>query len=74
MSEHPNIQSVLFDKHFWTEKSARAWLKQHKFKYNNKVDITENFFRFRQVSPKKFKNYYIKKLKNNIELVIGYSN
>lgn len=74
MSEHNNVQSVLFDKRFWDEKRARAWLKEHNFKFKNKIDITDNFLRFRQFSPKKFKNYFTRKIYNHIELIIGYPN
>ena len=40
--------------------------------HNRRVDIAKNFYRFRQVSPKKFKYFRIKKITKSIEFVIGY--
>jgi hypothetical protein len=65
------VQSVLINKHKYTPKQAIKWLKENGFKFY-KIDETENFYRFRQVNPVGFKYYRIKKITDDIELVIGY--
>ncbi len=71
-----SIQSVIFNKDKWTTAKAERWLKEHGYKtsfYGKKVDITTNFYRYRQIAPHKFKKYFIKKLdgKNNGIGLIG---
>ena len=38
-----------------------------------KVDITKKFFRFRQEPPQKFKRFRTKKVKKDIEFVLGFN-
>ena len=70
------IQSIIFNKDKWDEKTACEWLKEHNFT-NKKVDITDEFIRFRQYDPKKLKKdgydkYHNKKLgSSGVELVIA---
>lgn len=66
-----NIQSVIIDKRFYSLQQAINYINLHGYKLK-KVDETKNFYRFRQFSPKKYDNYYVKDLKNNVKLVIGY--
>lgn len=66
-----NVQSVIIDKRFYSFQQAVNYITQHGYKLK-KVDETKNFYRFRQFSPKKFDKYYVKDLKNNVKLVIGY--
>lgn len=47
------VQSLIFAKGLWTKAKAKAWLKKHDYKHN-KIDTTENFYRFRQIDPSKF--------------------
>jgi hypothetical protein len=63
------IQSILFPKDEFTLLESYDWLRKNGYK-NNKVDITENFFRFRQMNPMEGGRYITKTLKNGIELVI----
>jgi len=65
------VQSVLFNKNFWTQEQARKYLMTHHFK-DNGVDETTNMFRYRQYEPPKDSRYYIKTLKHGVELVIHY--
>ena len=68
------IQTILIPKNKFSLKEAEKWIVKNKYKksfYGKKVDITENYFRFRQESPLKFKNYYAKRLKNGIIIVSG---
>ena len=55
MSDY-KVQSVLFNKDKYTPAEAIVWLKDHKFKVK-KIDITDNYLRFRQYTPQ-----YLKKL------------
>lgn len=36
-----------------------------------KVDVTTNYFRFRQKPPSAYKNYRMKNLENGVKLVVG---
>jgi len=65
------IQSVLFDKHLWSQEQARKYLIKHGLK-DNGVDETENFFRYRQEEPPKDSRYYNKTLRGGVEYVIHY--
>lgn len=63
-----NIQSVLFNKDTYTLKTALNYLKKHNLKYN-KVDETQNYYRFRQFDPPKG-NYFMKTIKKGLMYVI----
>jgi hypothetical protein len=63
------IQSILFDRSRWNVNDAKHWLQTHNHKIQ-KVDITENFLRFRQAKPDRSKYYFTKKMGNGIELII----
>ena len=70
------VQSVLFDNSIWSVVDSANWLLNHDYKVL-KIDETNNFIRYRQISPvilkrrgyTQFKN---KKLGNGIELIIAY--
>lgn len=54
------IQSVILFKDKFTLDHAKKWIKDHDFKltfYGKGVDETEDSYRFRQMSPKRFKRY-----------------
>ena len=66
------IQSILFDKNFWTIKQAIMWLESNGY-VHKKVHETDKFYRFRQLSPSYDTYRYItKKIPNHIELIVGY--
>lgn len=70
------LQTVLIPKDKYTLEEAETWIKQNNYKvsfYGKKVDITENFYRFRQASPRKFikNSYRTKKLENGVQIVFG---
>lgn len=44
------IQSILFNRKYFTTIQAVKWLDEHDFKHY-KIDITTNFIRFRQIDP-----------------------
>ena len=69
------VQSVLFDKSKFNQKTAETWLKKNDFKktfHGKKVDITKNKLRYRQQAPSKFNKYRIKKLNQGVEFVMGF--
>jgi hypothetical protein len=70
------IQSILFNKHIYTKKQALDFLKHHGYNHN-KIDITPNFYRFRQIDPEYLQNLgYMrvinKKIAQGIEFIIYY--
>ena len=67
------VQSVLMRlKKYPSIKDARKWLKKNKYKYD-KVDASDEYWRFRQIDPKKFKKGSLrtKTLTNDIKIIIG---
>lgn len=46
-----SIQSLLFKKEEWTVPKAVQWLDKHGYGYS-KVDVTDNYYRFRQFPPR----------------------
>lgn len=69
-------QSVLLDKDNFTKSQAKTWIKKHDFKltfYGKGVEETENFYRFRQMAPSRFKKgkYVTKEIADGVKLVLG---
>ena len=48
------IQNVIFDKKIWTTSKCRIWLKKHGFKPIKRVDVTDNYYRYRIKHPIEF--------------------
>jgi hypothetical protein len=67
-----DIQSVIIDKRLFSLAQAINYINLHGYKLK-KIDETTNFYRFRQLSPKLFKKYFIKDLHNGVKLVVGFS-
>lgn len=70
------VQSVLLNRDKFTIRSAIDWVIVHNYKVK-KIDITQNYFRFRQIPPNELKNkgytnYINKEIKDGIILVIAY--
>lgn len=65
------VQSVVFTRPQWTVPRAARWLRKHHF-IVKKVDVTATQLRFRQRSPKPFKRYISKKVKDGILIIIGF--
>lgn len=65
------VQSILFDRNLWTQQKAKKWLMNHDYIYP-KIDITENFFRFRQKVPDKNKRYRTINIGRGIEFVLMF--
>ena len=67
------VQSVIIPRSTFTLAKAKKWIKKNGYKesfYRKKVDITKDFYRFRQTAPK-YKKYRNKKLDNGVMLVLG---
>ena len=72
------IQSVLFRRPYYTQDEAMIALKNMGGKLR-KLDITENFYRFRQIEPKNltkrgYNQVRTKPITPNIDFVIYYKN
>ena len=63
------IQSIVFNKRYYTITSARAYLRRKGYRADCKVDIKAHTLRFRQLPPK-FSRYITKK-KGGVLYVIG---
>jgi hypothetical protein len=50
------VQSILISKDLYSLDTAIKWLIKNNFKFD-KVDITDNYFRFRQITPNPIYNY-----------------
>lgn len=48
-----HVQSLIFDKEYFTKRSAKAWAKKKGYFYGF-VDVKKNTFRIRQFAPKYF--------------------
>ena len=70
------LQSVIFNKKFFSKNSAEKWLKKKNLKtsYYNKSPFTEskNYLRYRQLPPNAFKKYSNKIIQKGIIYVVGY--
>lgn len=65
------IQSIIFEKNKWSNKTAKKWLRDNMYSPIKPVHATSNFLRFRLHNPELFKSFITKKLPNGIELIIG---
>lgn len=73
--KHSLVQSVLFDRKYWDIQTASEWLREHDLKSHfdgKKVDVTNNYFRFRQHTPMKKLRYRTIKTKDHISFIVGF--
>jgi len=66
------VQSILFQRRYWTEARAREWLAKHDMHSRKKVHITEDTLRFRQEEPELFDHFRTKKITPTITYIIGF--
>lgn len=69
------LQSVVFDKEFFTKNKAIKWLKNNYYKSD--CDTKDNTFRFRQRNPDYlrrigYKKYRTKKVADGLFFIIAY--
>lgn len=65
------IQSVLFEKRYWNEIRSKQWLKDRNFKYY-KIDKTNQYLRYRQSNPEKYKYFRTIKIQPSIKAIVGF--
>lgn len=68
------VQSIIFNRQFWTISKAKDWINNHPQFHIGKIDLPANgkTIRFRQQDPKKFKTFKIFNIGDgNIKLIIG---
>ncbi len=66
-----NIQSIRFNREYFTPGKSRKYLKEHGLKPIKKMHTTKGFYIFRLLEPNQYKKYFTKKLNNEINLIIG---
>ncbi len=64
------IQSVIFDKQYYTLSKAKKWLQKHNM--FNEVDEKPATYRFRQLDPNIFNRMRTKRLDTGIKTIIGF--
>jgi hypothetical protein len=62
------IQSILFDKRYFTYIEAIEWLLIHNKKMG-KLDETKRYYRFRKLKPNKNKKYRTKTITKGIKFI-----
>jgi len=67
-----DIQSVIFDKKYYSCYTARKWLKKKNLKPIKRVDKTNKYLRYRINSPNKYKSFTTKSTNDNLKLIIGF--
>lgn len=63
------LQTILIPKKYFTENQAMNWLYRNGFTAK-KIDITQNYYRFRQSPPNPRKHYYTVSLDDGVKLVL----
>lgn len=73
LTQASKVQSIIFDKSKWSKAEAVAWLNEHEF-HSDKIDETENTYRFRQEDPSHFEKFATmsKNLPAGIQYVLGF--
>jgi uncharacterized protein YdaT len=59
---------VIFPKNVFTQKKAIGWLEKHNYDHG-KIDVTDNYYRFRQSDPSSGSSFYTVRLPNGVELI-----
>ena len=68
------VQSVLLKRNKFTKDEAFRWAKLHGYKLD-KIDVTHDYYRFRQIDPELLQLYYFRTipLGDVGELIVAYS-
>lgn len=66
------VQAVLFDKNKFTTEKCRRWLKSNNFEPLKRVDVTDNYYRYRIIEPDDNHKYRVKKIDDKIKFIIGF--
>lgn len=68
------VQTILIPRKIYSLKEAEKWIKDHGYKssyYGKPVDITENYYRFRQKKPNSKFLYKTIRIQGGIKIVIA---
>lgn len=68
-----SVQSVIFDRTRWSDRTARNWLALHQFAAAGKMHPTERYLRYRQREPRPWERYITKELVNypGVKLIVA---
>ena len=64
------LQTILIPKGEFNAKTAAKWCADRGYKHN-KIDVDDNYYRFRQRSPNNLDSYSTRSLANGIKLVFA---
>lgn len=71
-----SIQSIIFDKDFFTERQADRWIRRNgftkTFQGKKGAHSTLHTWRYRQRLPDKNKRYVTKKIADGIKIILQY--
>lgn len=69
------VQSVILKKEHFTQREAEQWIRKNNYKLT-KPDITQHYYRFRQMDPNVLHNYRFREvpLGKDGYLVMAYPN
>jgi len=68
-----DIQSVVFERKYWSPEKARRWLNEHGYHPIKDVDMSHpKQYRYRLVDPRRFHHFISKDEPGHIMLVIGF--
>ena len=70
--ESMRVQTILFPRRLWTARDAKAWCRRHGYRHT-KADITTEYIRVRQSSPKLFDRSTFRTIQfgDEIKAVVG---
>ncbi len=67
-----HMQNVMFDRHLFTTRQAKEWMKIHNLKPIKHVDKTINYLRYRLREPRAGAHYNTKSITRGIKSVMIY--
>ena len=68
-----SIQSVVFERKYWTTTMARKWLRYNNLKPIKNVDLSHpKQYRYRINHPEMYTHFISKKLPDHVMLIIGF--
>lgn len=72
------LQSIIFNKQYFSLKESMEWILQNGYSLFGKVDETKHFYRFRQNNPKMlkkqgFNKVVTKDIHNGVKFILFYN-
>jgi hypothetical protein len=65
------IQSILFDKNYWSKEKSKKWLNRKKLKPIKKPHETIRFIRYRIREPKDYYDFKFVNLTKTIKVIVA---